>query len=173
MRLPMLESPATYMAIRENYRVAASSDTEILFRRDKSAGSGRAEKTRLESIAWGGTAVSRPAGARYLSIEMQSTLAGKLAELFWKSLPVFVEITFDDGSVTSGRIVPRTAVTPIAVDDLVIPYSGVHPRGDGATEVLAAILTGKQGKKAVSVDFSMKGLLRLYYRDITVSWWGD
>gem|GEM_PF-6387768 len=173
MRLPMLESPATYMAIRENYRVAASSDTEILFRRDKSAGPGRTEKTRLESTAWGGTAVSRPAGARYLSIEMQSTLAGKLAELFWKSLPVFVEITFDDGSVTSGRIVPRTAVTPIAVDDLVIPYSGVHPRGDGATEVLAQILTGKQGKKAVSVDFSMKGLLRLYYRDITVSWWGD
>lgn len=173
MRLPMLESPATYMAIRGNYRVAASSDTEILFRRDKSAGSGRTGKTRLESIAWDGTAVSRPAGASCLSIEMKPSLAGKISELFWKSLPVLVEIKFDDGSVTSGRILPRTATTPVAVDDLVIPYSGVHPRGDGATEVLAQILAGKPGKKAVSIDFSMKGLVRLYYKDITVSWWGD
>ena len=173
MRLPMLESPATYMAIRENYRVAANSDTEILFRRDKSAASRKTEKTRLESVSWGGAAVPRPSGASCLSIDMKPSLAGKLSELFWKSLPVLVEITFDDGSVTSGRILPRTASTPLAVDDLVIPYSGVHPREDGATEFLAGILSGQTGKKAVSVDFKMKGLVRLYFKDITVSWWGD
>ena len=170
MRLPMLESPATYMAIRENYRVAASSRTEILLRRDRSAAP-KSEKRMLERTAWNGAAVARPSDARYLSIDMKPSLAGKLSELFWKSLPVFVEISFDDGSVTSGRIVPRTAVTPIAVDDLIIPYSGVHPREDVAAETLARVLTGHQDKKAVSVDFTMKGLLRLYYKDIQICWW--
>jgi hypothetical protein len=82
-----------------------------------------------------------------------------------------VDITFDDGFVNGGRIVPRTACSPVAVDELVVPYSGIHPREDGAAALLADAVTGRDGRRAVSIDFRMKGLLRLYYRDITVSWW--
>ena len=169
MRLPLAESPATYSAIRENYDLIADSDSELLFKR-KETGQ-KVNKHLAKSDVWTGVPVSRPSGTEYLSIDMKLSLLGKLSELLWKTLPVLVDITFDDGSVNGGRIVPRTAVNPIAVDEMVIPYSGIYHREDGAAAVLAESLCGQSGKKAVSVDFRMKGLVSLYYKEITLNWW--
>ncbi|MCR5623002.1 MAG: hypothetical protein K6G18_14270 [Treponema sp.] len=173
MRLPLAETPATYSAIRENYELVAGTDTELLFKRKDGAPGRKHEKREIVRGPWSGNAIDRPSNARYMSIDMKLSLLGKLAEFFWKSLPVFIDIEFDDGSVNGGRIVPRTATNPIAVDELVVPYSGVHPREDGATVELAKVISQGPGKRAVSVDFRMKGLLRLYYKDITVCWWTD
>lgn len=173
MRLPLIETPATYSAIRENYDFACATGTEILFRRKGKAPAGQHGRRELSSVHWSGLPVSRPAGAQYLSVDMRLSLLGKLAEFFWKSLPVFMDISFDDGSVNGGRIVPRTATSPIAVDELIVPYSGVHPREDGAALELAEVISRGPDKQAVSVDFRMKGLLRLYYKDITLRWWSD
>ncbi|MBP5158166.1 MAG: hypothetical protein ILP18_09885 [Treponema sp.] len=175
MRMPLAETPATYSAIREHYALVAVSDSELLFKRKETGPAGqRIQKRIVRRDVWTGSSVSRPSGTEYLSIDMKQSLLGKLSEFFWKALPVFVDITFDDGSVNGGRIVPRTAVNPVPVDELVVPYSGIYHREDGAAGILAEQLSGKSGRNAVSVDFRMKGLVRLFYTNVTLNWWdGD
>ncbi len=170
MRLPLMETPASYTAIREHYVPVASNDTEILFKR-KSEKADAQEKRIFKTEAWNGAAISRPEGARYLSVDMKLSLFGRLSELLWKSLPVFLDITFDDGSVNGGRVVPKTINSPVLIDEVLVPYSGIHPREDGAAEILLAKLSERDTRRAVSIDFRMKGLVNLYYKDIQLHWW--
>lgn len=103
-RLPLVETPVTWENIYKNYEVVTTDEEKLLLKK-------RERTLRKESVVcdtkryhineW----MEMPKDCAFVTIDTQLSVKGRLENLFYKILPVNLEVTYTDGTVRSGRVI--------------------------------------------------------------------
>ncbi len=103
-RLPLLEAPVTWENIYKHYEVAAADEEKYLLKK-------RTQALEKESSAFPSKEygirefVEIPENCTFLKVDTELSIQGQLENLFYKVLPVQMEVTYTDGSVRAGRVI--------------------------------------------------------------------
>lgn len=117
-RLPLIEAPSTWEMIYRNYGVVASDEEKFLLKKREKP----LEKELFEfSRATCGTEdfIQIPQNCSFVKIEVRLGLKGSLENLFYKILPVDMEVAYLDGTVKSGRVIMDNLVEGIEIASLI------------------------------------------------------
>ncbi|MDE7310522.1 MAG: hypothetical protein K2N87_02695 [Eubacterium sp.] len=103
-RLPLIEAPATWEQIYQNYCVAASDEEKFLLKKrertlEKEFFEVSQKTCNIEE------SIQIPENCTFVKLDTKFGLRGRLENLFYKILPVNMEITYLDGTVRTGRII--------------------------------------------------------------------
>ncbi|MDE7311516.1 MAG: hypothetical protein K2N87_07885 [Eubacterium sp.] len=117
-RLPLIETPATWEQIYKNYCVVASNEEKFLLKkRERSLEKDQFELNRIECRIDKGIQI--PEGCSFVKIETRLGMKGSLENLFYKILPVNMEVAYLDGTVKTGRVILENLAEGIGVASLV------------------------------------------------------
>lgn len=103
-RFPLVEAPATWKKIYQNYCVAASEGERFLLKK-------REKPLQKELIETGRVMcglddyIEIPQDCTFVKLEAKQGLKGRLENLFYKTLPVSMEVTYQDGTKKAGRVI--------------------------------------------------------------------
>lgn len=114
----MIEAPSTWEMIYRNYGVVASDEEKFLLKKREKP----LEKELFEfSRATCGTEdfIQIPQNCSFVKIEVRLGLKGSLENLFYKILPVDMEVAYLDGTVKSGRVIMDNLVEGIEIASLI------------------------------------------------------
>lgn len=159
-RLPLIETPATWRAIRNNYDMVDITPTEALLQRKDDAQYKGFQGNLLSSEKYTGDMLQRNMDAQYVSIDMDLGLWGSITKILWKIPEVNLEVTFNDGTQLTGRIVPDTLKEPFEIDTVTRDLQQVQQ-----------MLAGIDGAKVVSIQLSGEGLK--FYHSIDINWYQE
>ena len=113
-RHPLLASPRTWDAILRHYHLASEGrasgpygDVFLLARRAEPAPG--AERHLSSAVIGFDEWVDVPEGAARLGLGFDRALAGRLAALVWRIEAVMLDLAYEDGSVSTVRILPATS----------------------------------------------------------------
>lgn len=117
-RLPLVETPLTWEKIYQNYCITASDEAKFLLKKREQP----LERTLVElhKVECGTEdLIQIPQDCSFVKIEAKLGLKGSLENLFYKILPVNMEVTYQDGTVKSGRVILENLVEGIEIGSLV------------------------------------------------------
>lgn len=117
-RLPLVETPLTWEKIYQNYCITASDEAKFLLKKREQP----LERTLVElhKVECGTEdLIQIPQDCSFVKIETKLGLKGSLENLFYKILPVNMEVTYQDGTVKSGRVILENLVEGIEIGSLV------------------------------------------------------
>lgn len=129
-RIPLIETPLTWNAIKNNYELVKSIHSNNMFVWNKNEfllakknGKQVVNKEpvyRLINInsLTKDHMVLRPIEATHFSLSYNYGFIGTIAKLVWKLPSIRMDIYFDNGKVLSGRILLETLVSKFKIDDL-------------------------------------------------------
>lgn len=144
-RFPFIETPRMWEAIINNYSfVLAEGDLLVLKRIEN-----QIEKNELQIIStenYDGQIEINP-DAKYLSIDMEISLWGKIKGLFWKNDEVDLLVFTKDGNTIAGRVTPQVISYPFPINYIV-----------NDSEQLIQELSGNSDSRALSFSLQGKGL---------------
>lgn len=104
-RLPLIEAPVTWENIYRNYCVVTADEEKFLLKKRGQALVKEASvvHTGIYNIE---DYIEIPENCMFVKIDVKPSIRGHLENLFYKILPVNLEITYTDGTVKAGRVVP-------------------------------------------------------------------
>lgn len=118
-RVPLIETPATWMAIYENYYVVWEDSTYVLLKKmdvpyDLSLADG------MERVVDRGERVYLPDTEEQLFVRVETGLTtwGKLVKFLYQIPPVNIKLTYSDGSEYVGRVIPELLENGVILDNL-------------------------------------------------------
>lgn len=151
-RLPLLETPATWMSVFENYQAVLLEEPYLLlekmdvpYQMELSE-----EKTQIVSSI---DQVALPENQSFIRLNTSLTFWGKLNKFFYQIPPVTITLTYSDGTQRTGRVLPDVLKNGVILSDL----------PDSLTSMCMRINGIDDGKKIVSFQFGGDGWK--YYRD--------
>ena len=124
-RLPLLEAPVTWENIYKHYEVAAADEEKFLLKKRTQAF--EKELSVLLSKKYGICEfVEIPENCTFLKVDTGLSLQGQLENLFYKVLPVQMEVTYTDGSVRMGRVILEQLREGIDLGSLIWDAADFH-----------------------------------------------
>lgn len=153
-RIPLLETPATWNAIYENYDAVMLEGIYLLLQKSDDPYQiklGEPEVVQASSTA----IVNLPQDNMntFVRVETDLTLWGKLNKLFYQIPPVDLTLIYSDGSSSTGRVIPEVMENGVILDML--------PHTLGSTGIT---MNGLLDEKSV-IAFQFSGDGWKYYKD--------
>lgn len=157
-RIPILETPATWQALYENYHAVLQEGVYLLLKKNDVPTAlelgdetqqtvSSAEQVVLPDVPYG----------TFVRLKTGLTFWGKLNKLFYQIPPVTITLTWSDGSQTTGRVIPEVLENGIVLDNL----------PDSQTSTSLTINEQPDGKFVVSFQFGGDGW-KYYQETMTV-----
>ena len=113
----ILESPAIWMLVQNNYSMIAHTDTLLLLKRKRPISMAIPQvRTSHSFFANQGEWIDVNEFNDLISIEWKHTLIGSLAALLFRNDFTFMTIEYGDGTTNTYRILPDTLRSPISLD---------------------------------------------------------
>lgn len=122
-RIPLIEAPKTWENIHNNYSIVSYDSTNNLYLLEKNVTTNTVMKTSVEREFSISDSISIPKDYNKIYINTEMSLLGKLTKLFWKIPEINAEITYEDGTVKTGRVILDNLTNGIAIDSL--PYDSI------------------------------------------------
>lgn len=170
-RYPLIETPLTWHAIKDNYDCVLEQDGLSLLKRKEIPQSSAFTGEYISSNTLSRTitaeyktkedeyTVKIPADAKYVSISTKLGIRGTLQKLFWKIPEVNLEIKCDDNSILSGRVLLEMLETPISIDEI------------GRTTNYNAAVADIPQRVMTELKFTGNGAEA--YKEITINWYKE
>lgn len=153
-RVPLLETPATWRAIDENYHAVLQDGIYLVLKKsdtDYVTELGAAVEQTVDSAAL--VSLPQSANGMFVKVDAKLTFWGKLNKLFYQIPPVTITMNWSDGTQTTGRVLPEVLENGIVLDDL----------PDSLTSMCQTINGSSDGKAIVSFQIGGDGWK--YYQD--------
>ncbi|MCI8763211.1 MAG: hypothetical protein HFG58_01260 [Lachnospiraceae bacterium] len=155
-RIPLLETPASWKNVIQNYEVIEYDETTNWFLLRK--GNNKEDKN---SVAEATAIVKNDStiGVEDFSeifVDFELNWLGKLAKIFWKIDPVNIKIRYMDGTERTGRIVPENLVNGLCINSL--PYD---------KETVINTFSNENAPRINTITFSGPGL-KFYKKQLKI-----
>jgi hypothetical protein len=173
-RLPALEDGSSWVPLLENYRITrydALHDYLVMRHRqhpvplDISGHPVRVKGTLGTRMLL--PAVGSPGQGWLATFDVRPTLKGRLAETFWKTAPMLITLTLEDGSIKKYVFIPRMAQSRFLLSPLVLNprnmaglvFPGGGSAGAATPPAIRAVLLEARGadglwKTGYSIDLT-------------------
>lgn len=159
-RIPLLETPATWQAIYENYDAIMLDDTYLLLKKSENPYQMRLGEPVNYSVP-STDIICLPEDNKDTLVRIKTKLTwwGKLNKLFYQVPPVDITLIYSDGSETTGRVIPEVLENGVILD--LLPHTLAS---------MGATINGVADEKSV-IAFRFGGDGWDYYSDtMTVSY---
>lgn len=149
-RLPLLETPATWQAIYENYTAVLQDGIYLLLEKNDTPYIMKlgTPDTQVDSS---NAQIKLPdtGGETYVRMDAELNLWGKLNKLFYQVSPVTITLFCDDGSTINGRVLPEVLKNGIVLSDLPnsLQSTGLVMNGQPSAKKIVSFCLGGDGWK--------------------------
>ncbi|KIM09350.1 MAG: hypothetical protein KU28_01645 [Sulfurovum sp. PC08-66] len=107
-RLPSMMEGTTWLEIFSKYNVATTIDEFLLLNKSETAATFSLEEEKAQTITFNET-VKVEKGNKFIFIAFEKTFFGKISEILFKAPIVYIQLTFDDNTTTTKRLIPSIA----------------------------------------------------------------
>ena len=115
----VMDNPATWDAIRENYQVYDFREKKILLEKREKPVKHKYETYRVQEFTFNDE-ISVPVDAKKAVVKMDLSLSGVSANFLLKVLPVFIYVTFNNGEIMKIRQVRDVMKNGIYIDEFIL-----------------------------------------------------
>lgn len=158
-RVPLLEIPATWQALYENYNAVLQEGMYLLLKKADTPYIPELGEANIQTVSSGAQiALPEMENGALLYVKAELTLWGKLNKFFYQVPPVTITLTWSDGTQSSGRVLPEVLENGIMLDML----------PDSLSSMCLTMNSKDDGKKVVSFQLGGEGW-RYYQDTMTVS----
>lgn len=157
-RIPLIEAPKTWENIHNNYSIVSYDSTNNLYLLEKNVTTNTVMKTSVEREFSISDSISIPKDYNKIYINTEMSLLGKLTKIFWKIPEINAEITYEDGTVKTGRVILDNLTNGISIDSL--PYD--------STTLMDNLNDSSYLARVKNIRFFGSGL-KFYKSDITIN----
>lgn len=115
----ILDTPATWRAIRQNYKVSQKDDRKILLQKRTNAEKAKFVPVKCKNISLNQkirvSDLKRKGGLLYASLAVRPTLWGRVRTFLFKAAPVLMVVRRSDKTVKIYKLAPDTLQNPFPI----------------------------------------------------------